>query len=185
MVEAVNDILKEQSNCRYNRWWLCIALSQRGRLKTLTELHLIARKEDPKHVIGCFIIFLIWNRITWAMRTSLPQFGENLSLWMETLYEVRLLQYIIITGKWSMTYWKMNWTEAFYYPLVPLTFPLWFQSGGSSCPWGSRPVSKHVRNCSKWPPLGKCRGGLWIPSWLTKTTVPPLFTGDMQTMGTR
>lgn len=56
------------------------------------------------------------------------------------------------------------------------TFPRWDQSGGSSCPWGRRPFSRQDRNCSKCPPLGKRSGGLWIPSWLTKTTVPPLST---------
>lgn len=61
-----------------------------------------------------------------------------------------------------------------------LTFPLWDQRGGSSWPWGSRPFSRQDRNWSKWPPLGKRSGGLWIPSWLTSTTVPPLSTaGDI------
>lgn len=87
-------------------------------------------------------------------------------------------KYIINIGKVNIVAWNV---EKLLSRGVPFTFPLWFQSGGSSCPWGSRPVSKHVRNWSKWPPLGKCRGGLWIPSWLTKTTVPPLFTGGTHT----
>lgn len=51
-----------------------------GRLETLTELHLIAGEEDSKHIIGCFIVFLIWYRVTWAVWTPLAQFGENLPL---------------------------------------------------------------------------------------------------------
>lgn len=27
--------------------------------RALTVLHLIARKQDPKHIIGCFIVFFI------------------------------------------------------------------------------------------------------------------------------
>lgn len=85
---------------------------------------------------------------------------------------------------WSRTIVIANiaWLFLSYYPLFMLTFPLWFQSGGSSCPWGSRPVSRQVRNWRRWPPFGKCKGGLWMPSWLTKTTVPPLFTGEIKSV---
>lgn len=139
--------------------------SSAGRLKTLTGVHLIAWKQNPKHIISCFIIFLIWYGITWAVWTPLSQFGENLSLRMEN-------SALLCVNNTQHTGHDNDF-------LFMLTFPLWFQSGGSSCPWGSRPVSRQVRNWRRWPPLGKCRGGLWMPSWLTKTTVPPLFTGEM------
>ena len=54
-----------------------------------------------------------------------------------------------------------------------LPFSRWAQSGGSSCPRGSRPFSRHERNASRWPPCGKWMGGLCTPSWPTRTTVPP------------
>jgi hypothetical protein len=55
-----------------------------------------------------------------------------------------------------------------------IPFPLCDQSGGSSCPWGSRPFSRHDRNESRWPPFGKWIGGRWTPSCPTSTMVPPL-----------
>ena len=58
------------------------------------------------------------------------------------------------------------------------TFPCWVQSGGSSCPRGRRPLSRQDRKDSRWPPCGKCSGGLWMPSWLTSTSVPPLSGGE-------
>lgn len=51
------------------------------------------------------------------------------------------------------------------------TLPCWDQSGGSSWPRGRRPFSRQERNARRWPPWGKCSGGLWVPSWLTKTNV--------------
>lgn len=57
------------------------------------------------------------------------------------------------------------------------TFPCWVHSGGSSCPRGSSPFSRHDRKDSRCPPCGKCSGGLWMPSWLTSTSVPPLSGG--------
>ena len=64
-----------------------------------------------------------------------------------------------------------------YLPSPRGTFPCWVQSGGSSCPRGRRPFSRQDRKDSRWPPCGKCSGGLWMPSWLTSTSVPPLSGG--------
>ena len=64
-----------------------------------------------------------------------------------------------------------------YLPSPRGTFPCWVQSGGSNCPRGRRPFSRQDRKDSRWPPCGKCSGGLWMPSWLTSTSVPPLSGG--------
>ena len=65
-----------------------------------------------------------------------------------------------------------------YVPSPGRTLPCWVQSGGSSCPRGRRPFSRQDRKDSRWPPCGKCSGGLWMPSWLTSTSVPPLSGGE-------
>lgn len=57
------------------------------------------------------------------------------------------------------------------------TLPFWDHRGGSSCPWGKRPVSKQERKARRWPPCGKWSGGRCIPSWLTSTRVPPQSAG--------
>lgn len=57
------------------------------------------------------------------------------------------------------------------------TLPFWDHRGGSSCPRGKRPVSKQERKARRWPPGGKWSGGRWIPSWLTRTSVPPQSAG--------
>lgn len=57
------------------------------------------------------------------------------------------------------------------------TLPFWDHSGGSSWPRGKRPVSRQERKARRWPPGGKWSGGRCIPSWLTKTSVPPQSAG--------
>ena len=57
---------------------------------------------------------------------------------------------------------------------LPIPLPRWVHRGGSSWPWGRRPVSKQDKNASMCPPLGKWIGGRWTPSWPTRTNVPPL-----------
>ena len=43
--------------------WI-LAGGRAKRLKTLTILHLIARKQDAKDIIGCFVVFFVRYRIT-------------------------------------------------------------------------------------------------------------------------
>lgn len=50
------------------------------RLETPTKLHLLARKDDSKHIISCLIVLLVRYRVTRSVRTPLSQFGENLPL---------------------------------------------------------------------------------------------------------
>lgn len=64
-----------------------------------------------------------------------------------------------------------------YIIMFAITFPFWDQRGGSSWPRGNRPVSRQERKARRWPPGGKCSGGRWIPSWLTRTSVPPQSAG--------
>lgn len=134
------------------------------KLSSCLQSKLNLRKSEVAKLDGlvCVFIILFGSILTfWMCQLFVaPKYISRLQYWHAPTHINRVFrcEYSTVLTRWH-------------------TLPFWDHRGGSSWPRGKRPVSRQERKARRWPPGGKWRGGRWIPSWLTRTSVPPQSAG--------